>query len=186
LLRMRDGQRVWREPKELAFGVVQADVMLGFTKFGVYDVLHRLDKGTYEMLVPTYFKADDDEVYNNIGHYLFDTATTGVERIVDVKWGHKLSWHINIYFGHYVLKKLGRAVLEKYMSDIPEGAEAQTEGMSLEFMFKYDQKMLELLPVDFKEYFVSKLEAAGVQFFSETDYEERQALLELAYGDAIS
>ena len=186
LLRIRDGQRVWREAKELAFGVKQTDVMMGFTKAGVYDVLNRLDKETYEIIVPAYFKADDLEANNNIGRYLFDAATTGVERIVDMSLEHKLSWHINIYFGHYALKKLGRTVLQKYMSDIPEGAEAQTEGMSLDFMLKYDQEMLNALPEDFKQYFVSKLEAAGVQFFTEADYAERQALLELAFGPAKS
>ena len=185
LLRIRDGKQVGRrQSSELAFGVLQVDAMMGFTKFGVYDVLHRLDKGTYETLVPAYFNADDPTIVSQTGRYLLDAATTGVGRNIDLSHEPKLSWHTNIYFGHYVLKKLGRGVLENYMTDIPQGIESQTEGMSLDFMLKYDQNMLVSLPADFREYFEAKLKSAGVQLFSEADYSERQMLLEMAFGPA--
>lgn len=172
------------------YGVNTVYPFAGFMTMGVLKLMYKLDPDFYGKIIVddvTSRYLENIMTPRNINRphaamhrYLLDSVVTGEFRegldpskitASSFKWANFYSW--------YLLKKLGADVLKKYLSDVPEFGEVLVANLSLDFMEKYDQNMLNILPDDFRTYFESKLKAAGVEFYTDRDYEERAIFIKI-------
>ena len=163
--------------RESFYGVNILYPFLGFTKAGVYKLLYNLDPTLYNEVMEEWLKALPMKSTARI-RLLLDAVITGKVRKVELEKFANTPYNFSRMYEYYLVKKLGIQETSKYIENIPE-IEVLTllEGMSMDFMEKYDREMLQYLPEKFRAYFEKQLKKAGVEFYSEQDYKERLILL---------
>jgi hypothetical protein len=82
------------------------------------------------------------------------------------------------FYALYFANRLGSEKASLYVKDIPREAVELAKSLSMDFYEKYDQRALACLPADFAEYFEGRLEACGVEFYTDEDYAEKAAVVE--------
>jgi len=172
------------EEREI-YGVETLYPFLGLTKVGVKNILYKLNPDLYEELMSDWFNENLKDAFTNNSarparvRLLLDGIVRQDIRDIEDYLLPTFSFNDNIIYTLYIIKKLGIETAKRYIDDIPDNVYPALDSFDMDFMEKYDQQFLEYLPKKFRKYFVSCLEKANVEFYSEKDYAERKTMLDL-------
>ncbi|MDR1754388.1 MAG: hypothetical protein LBR74_05715 [Eubacterium sp.] len=181
---MGDTAKSWAHGSErnpVINGVSTISPLAGFSKVGVFKLLHKLDPDFYDTFNDNWFHypVNGAEIKKTARvRLLIDAAITG--KIRDVKTRlPRLSASANIFYTAYFINKLGIDVVDKYFNNLSDDLLNALSSVSTEFLEKYDQNELEKIPHEFRGYFEKQLNLAGVEYYTEKDYASRQNIVDM-------
>ena len=149
------------------YGIKVLYPLLGFTKIGIYKLLYKLNKKTLDTINKRYHqkvKLKAAKLKHMICENMTNTKIDSISKDVQV------SFDECPFYGVYLVKK-------GFFQDIPDELKESINDIDISFYSKYDKKYLEYLPEDFRNYFEKKLIDAGVEFYSDEDYAERDKVI---------
>jgi len=176
-------------PPEI-YGIKILYPMIGFTAIGIQKVLHRLQPDWYSQsysasimlidgqLTPKYSIAPQKSIMKNlIAECLWHGPLDPLLQDEVREWNYVTNPMV-CFYGIYLLKYLRNAQnIDLFTKGVTQRDYNFVSNMRLDFYEKYDQNALKSLPEDFREYFTNKLNNAGVEFYTDFDYEERLKVL---------
>jgi hypothetical protein len=164
------------QPDEV-YGVKVLYPLVGMTKAGTQALVSRKKPDAEAVLQASI----GGERRRTLHRMLIDEAVTGRRRSVAapesadaVAYGS--NW-MHDFYALYLVNRLGRKKTSLYVKDIPREAVELAKSLSMNFYEKYDRRALAILSADFAEYFAGRLEACGVEFYTDADYEEKAAVV---------
>lgn len=81
----------------------------------------------------------------------------------------------------YMLQHLDRKTLESFVSDIPQEIYDMAQNRQLTFYERFYPTFLQTVPKELQSYFLDRLREAGIQQYTQQDYEDMLALSDFAW-----
>jgi hypothetical protein len=161
------------------YGVKTLYPLVGMTRAGTQKIVSRLSADAASVI---YAGVGCGENNRRVLMALLDEATGGNGGVGTADCADAMPYGANRlldFYALYLVNRLGEERASLYVKEIPREAVELAKSLSMNFYEKYDRRALAGLPADFAEYFAGRLEACGVEFYTEADYEEKAAVVEM-------